>query len=73
MTRSVERRLAKLETRHSIGKRVYVVAKDATEPYERAVELAGIAPRDEDLVIITNYFFGDCGVDRPGRRLLTVW
>ena len=73
MTSSAERRVAKLETRHGIGARTFVVCKDQTEPYERAIELAGIEPRAEDLVIVTNYFFGDDGLDAPGRRVLAVW
>ena len=73
MTSSAERRVAKLETRHGIGRRTYVIAKDSREPYDQAVELAGITPCDEDLVIVTNYFFGDDGIDAPDRRLLAVW
>ena len=73
MTRSVERRVAKLETRHGIGARTYVIAKDAREPYDQAVALAGIEPADDDTVIITNYYFGGDGIDRPDRRLLFVW
>ena len=73
MTSSTERRVAKLEIRHGIGARTYVIAKDVGEPYDQAVALAGITPRDEDLVIITNYFFGDDGIDAPGRHLLGIW
>ena len=73
MTRSVERRVANLEQRHGIGARTFVIAKDAREPYDQAVELAGIEPRDGDTVIITNYYFGDDGLDQPDRRVLFVW
>ena len=73
MTGSAEHRVAKLEQHHGLGGKTFVIAKDQTEPHDQAVMLAGIEPRDEDIVIITNYFFGDDGLDAPGRRLLTVW
>ncbi len=73
MTSSVEHRVAKLEQHHGLGGRTYVIAKDQTEPHDQAVMLAGIEPTDADMVIITNYLFGDDGLDGPGRRLLAVW
>ena len=73
MTSSVEHRVAKLEQHHGLGGRTYVIAKDQTEPHDQAVMLAGIEPTDADTVIITNFYFGDDGLDGPGRRLLTVW
>ena len=73
MTRSVEQRVERLEQHHGLGGRTYVIAKDQTEPHDQAVALAGIEPTDADTVIITNYLFGDDGLDGPGRRLLTVW
>ena len=73
MTSSVGHRVAKLEQHHGLGGRTYVIAKDQTEPYDQAVALAGITPRAEDLVVVTNFFFDGLGVDGPDRRVLAVW
>ena len=77
----MDRRVARLETGQGHGgRRTYVITKHAHEPDDQAVALAGVAPRDEDAVIIVSFFGGDDpnydgsagGLNAPGRRLLAV-